>query len=58
MLFASGLSLTDTNTTANTTNNKSSIPTTFDWRDYDVVTSIKDQQDCGNCWAFSTIGFF
>jgi len=43
----------------NKTNFNISInPTSFDWRDYNAVTSIKDQQTCGACWAFSTCGFF
>jgi len=31
------------------------IPTSFDWRSSNKVSVVKDQQDCGGCWAFSTI---
>ena len=31
------------------------IPSRFDLRDYNAVTSLKEQANSGNCWAFATI---
>jgi len=49
-------SLSTSRNAARKTDDTTALPTSFDWRTYDVVPAVRNQGGCGSCFAFGTVG--
>lgn len=52
-VFSSRINNSTSNTHNIIKNSFNNLVDNIDWRNYNVVSNIRDQQQCGSCWAFS-----